>query len=95
MVSLLAARAEVQFDPSLISPTDIAASITELGFPASVLEQAGVGEAETDIEISGMTCASCVHKIESNILKLPGILGAHVALTTKRWCFVKIYHLIY
>lgn len=84
MVSLLAARAEVQYDASLISPNDIAASISELGFPASVLDQAGTGESETDLEITGMTCASCVHKIESNISKMPGILNAKVALTTHR-----------
>lgn len=74
----------MQYDPSLISPNDIASSITELGFPASVLEQAGTGESETDLEIMGMSCASCVHKIESNISKIPGILNAKVALTTHR-----------
>lgn len=84
MVSLLAARAEIQFDHSLISPNEIAASITDLGFPASVIEQADAGEAETDLEISGMTCASCVHKIETNVMKMPGLLGAQVALTTRR-----------
>ncbi|CAH1118710.1 unnamed protein product [Phaedon cochleariae] len=87
LVSLLAARAEVQFDPSLTIPFDIAASITDLGFPASVLQQSGAGEADTDLEISGMTCSSCVHKIESNILKLPGIKSAQVALTTRRGRF--------
>lgn len=84
LVSLLAARAEVQFDQAIISSTDIAASISELGFPATVIEQSGVGESETDLEISGMTCASCVHKIESNIVKLPGVISAQVALTTHR-----------
>lgn len=34
-----------------------------------------------------MTCASCVHKIESNIAKMPGILSAKVALTTQKGKF--------
>ena len=31
-----------------------------------------------------MTCASCVHHIESNLLKQNGIHSARVALATKR-----------
>ncbi|KAL1501048.1 hypothetical protein ABEB36_006450 [Hypothenemus hampei] len=87
LVNLLAARAEVQYDSSVISATEIADSITELGFPASVLSQAGAGESEVDLEISGMTCASCVHKIESNLEKMPGILKAQVALTVQKGKF--------
>lgn len=40
-----------------------------------------------DLEISGMTCASCVHKIESNISKLPGVTSAQVALTMQKGKF--------
>ncbi|KAI4455024.1 atp7 isoform b [Holotrichia oblita] len=87
LVALLAARAEIQYDSSLIAPTEIAESITDLGFPASVLQQNGAGEAEVDLQINGMTCASCVHKIESNVAKMPGILSAKVALTTQKGKF--------
>lgn len=87
LISLLAARGEVQYDPSLITPAEIADSITELGFPASVLKQNGAGISEVDLEIAGMTCASCVHKIESNVCKLAGVQSAKVALTTNRGKF--------
>lgn len=87
LVSLLAARAEIQYDPSLITPAEIADSITDLGFPASVLKQNASGAAEVDLEISGMTCASCVHKIESSVCKLPGVQSVKVALTTNRGKF--------
>ncbi|KRT84534.1 hydrolase, partial [Oryctes borbonicus] len=87
LVALLAARAEIQYDPSLITPREIANSITDLGFPATVLQQNGAGEAEVDLQINGMTCASCVHKIESNIAKMPGVMVAQVALTTQKGKF--------
>lgn len=84
----MGARAEILYDPSLISPTELANSITELGFPSSVLQNSNVGESEVDLEINGMTCSSCVHKIESNIMKMSGIKRAQVALTTHRGKFV-------
>ena len=31
-----------------------------------------------------MTCASCVHSIETNVKKRPGIIDVSVALTTER-----------
>lgn len=87
LVSLLAARAEVHYDPSLTTSFEIANSITDLGFPASVLKQGGAGISEVDLEIKGMTCASCVHKIETHVAKLPGVQSAKVALTTNRGRF--------
>lgn len=74
LVSLLAARAEVHYDPVVTNPTRIAESITELGFPTVVLQMNEAGQNEVELKIHGMTCSSCVHKIESNMLKLPGIL---------------------
>lgn len=66
----------------MITPSAIAESVTNLGFPASVIKQSGAGTSEVDLEIRGMTCSSCVHKIESNVMKLRGVQSAKVALTT-------------
>ena len=35
-----------------------------------------------------MTCASCVHHIESHLIKQPGIISATVALATSKGKFV-------
>ncbi|XP_068235378.1 copper-transporting ATPase 1 isoform X2 [Palaemon carinicauda] len=86
LVALMAAKAEVRYDGSLILPQEVANSITELGFPTTVLEEES-NQGEVDIEISGMTCASCVHAIESNVLKVKGVKTAVVALATERGKF--------
>ena len=39
-------------------------------------------------QIEGMTCASCVHHIESHLMKQPGIISATVALATSKGKFV-------
>lgn len=52
LVALLAAKAEVKFDPQIIQPEEIAASISDLGFPSSVLDDSGSGEGTTEIKVS-------------------------------------------
>ena len=39
------------------------------------------------VQISGMTCASCVHYIETEMMKQNGVLSASVALATSHGRF--------
>lgn len=39
------------------------------------------------LQIGGMTCASCVHNIESFMMRQPGVVSAHVALATSKGKF--------
>ena len=84
-VALIAAKAEVDYYPDLVSPDRIAESVTDLGFPASVIEKAEEGVVE--VNIGGMTCSSCVHQIETSLVKVPGVESAVVTLATSRGRF--------
>lgn len=87
LVALMAAKAEIMYNPDKIRAVDIASSISELGFPTTLIEESGTGEGEIELKILGMTCASCVNKIESTVKRLPGIRSAVVALATQRGKF--------
>ena len=51
----------------------------------SAVEKAGytVGESSLGLDIAGMTCASCVSRVEKALLRVPGVLRAEVNLATE------------
>ena len=53
---------------------------------AKAVERAGyeVAHEELDLAIRGMTCASCVSRVEKGLAKVPGVLSASVNLATER-----------
>ena len=53
---------------------------------AKAVERAGyeVAHEETDLAIHGMTCASCVSRVEKALGKVPGVVSATVNLATER-----------
>ncbi|XP_069319209.1 copper-transporting ATPase 1 isoform X1 [Eulemur rufifrons] len=84
LVALMAGKAEVRYNPTVLQPPIIAEFIRELGFGASVIENADEGDGVLELVVRGMTCASCVHKIESTLTKLRGISYCSVALATNK-----------
>ncbi|HET6632409.1 MAG TPA: heavy metal translocating P-type ATPase [Rhodanobacteraceae bacterium] len=44
----------------------------------------GVSSSDTDLAIGGMTCASCVGRVERALKRVPGVLDATVNLATER-----------
>ncbi|KAM6413536.1 copper-transporting ATPase 1 [Rhynochetos jubatus] len=84
LVALMAGKAEVRYNPAVIQPSAIAELIRELGFGATVLENCGEGDGVLELVVRGMTCASCVHKIESTLMKTDGVLYCSVALATNK-----------
>ncbi|XP_007892186.2 copper-transporting ATPase 1 isoform X2 [Callorhinchus milii] len=84
LVALMAGKAEVRYNPAVVKPPDIAEFIKELGFGASVLEDYDGSDGHLELIVRGMTCASCVHNIESTLMKTKGILYTSVALATNK-----------
>nr|XP_012421692.1 PREDICTED: copper-transporting ATPase 1 isoform X2 [Odobenus rosmarus divergens] len=84
LVALMAGKAEVRYNPAVIQPPMIAEFIRELGFGATMIENADEGDGVLELVVRGMTCASCVHKIESILTKHRGIFYCSVALATNK-----------
>ncbi|KAF9285569.1 hypothetical protein BGZ68_003755 [Mortierella alpina] len=78
-VALLAERATIEYVEGLTTPREIADLIDDIGFEAApIIERR---EDTVDLQIYGMTCASCVNSIEGELRKMPGIISASVSLT--------------
>ena len=75
-VNLATARADVRYDAERTDPGAVAEAIERAGFtvPAEALT----------LGIGGMTCASCVARVERAISELPGVVEASVNLATER-----------
>ncbi|KAH9495243.1 ATPase Cu transporting protein 7A [Bulinus truncatus] len=82
LVSLMAQRAEVTYDPTYVLPSQIANKVEDLGLTASVIQGETTGPGTCKLTILGMTCSSCVSRIETEVKKKKGILYASVALST-------------
>uniref|UniRef100_A0A8I6AMH8 Copper-transporting ATPase 2 n=2 Tax=Rattus norvegicus TaxID=10116 RepID=A0A8I6AMH8_RAT len=84
LVALMSGKAEVKYDPEVIQSPRIAQLIEDLGFEAAIMEDNTVSEGDIELIITGMTCASCVHNIESKLTRTNGITYASVALATSK-----------
>ncbi|NXO17262.1 ATP7B ATPase, partial [Oriolus oriolus] len=84
LVALMAGKAEMKYKPELIQPLEIAQLIQNLGFEATIMEDNAEIEGQVELLITGMTCASCVHNIESRLMRTNGIFSASVALATSK-----------
>ena len=65
-----------------ITPQQIADAVEDMGFDAEVIAEANSNTETLKLTVTGMTCASCVRKIEMTLGKVAGIEKAVVALTT-------------
>jgi Cu+-exporting ATPase len=86
-VALLTEKAEVKYNPEYLIPSQVVSLIQEMGFGAKLLDAEKNGIASVELHIEGMTCASCVYKIERETKRLKGMSEVGVTLLTSRGMF--------
>src|SRR3954452_32340 len=75
-VNLGTERARVGFDGRPGTVSAVLAAIAHAGYRA--------GAEEIDLGVGGMTCASCVGRVERALKRVPGVVSAEVNLATER-----------
>uniref|UniRef100_A0AAY4C3A1 Copper-transporting ATPase 2 n=1 Tax=Denticeps clupeoides TaxID=299321 RepID=A0AAY4C3A1_9TELE len=84
LVSLMAGKAEVRYDPRVLDAAGVSRLILDLGFGATLMEDSAISDGKLDLSVTGMTCASCVHNIETRLRSSRGIQEASVSLATNK-----------
>ena len=74
-VNFAAEKASVSYEPTT-SPHELIRAIQDVGYGAHVRQMT--------FGVMGMTCASCVERVEQAIKKVPGVLEASVNLTNEK-----------
>jgi len=75
-VNFAAEVATVEYDPEATSPEDLIGTIDDAGYGTDV-RQATFG-------VTGMSCASCVGRVERALEKVPGVLDVSVNLANEK-----------
>ena len=75
-VNLAAEKASVAYDPDTTSAGELVGIVKDAGYGTEV--------REATLGITGMTCASCVGRVEKALKKVPGVLNASVNLATEK-----------
>jgi copper ion binding protein len=91
-VALVTERAEVTYDPSVVTLQDVMGAIEDIGYGAEhvsteAIKQAGGGGPQLSVatfSIEGMTCAACVGTVEGVLNGHGGVEKAQVALLTEK-----------
>ncbi|MGG5253407.1 heavy metal translocating P-type ATPase [Neobacillus sp. SM06] len=75
-VNLATEKASVAFNPAEVSIDEIIAKVKKTGY--------GVQEEKVQLDIIGMTCASCATRVEKGLNKVEGVTKAIVNLATEK-----------
>ena len=89
-VNLATEKATVAFDPAVASVADLTHAVEAAGYKAEpVLPEPPAAPAVAPLSgnltlpIEGMTCASCVRRVEKALAGVPGVTSANVNLATE------------
>lgn len=75
-VNLATEKANVTFDPQKVTVPTLLSAVQERGYTPVT--------AQASLSVEGMTCASCVGRVERALKKTPGVLDATVNLATEK-----------
>ncbi|MBU9724068.1 MULTISPECIES: heavy metal translocating P-type ATPase [Bacillaceae] len=81
-VNLATNQAQVEFDPEAVNEQDIESRINKIGFEAKVKKAST--QKKYLFSVKGMTCASCVNRVEKVIKKVEGVENATVNLASNQ-----------
>ncbi|MEM8533866.1 MAG: heavy metal translocating P-type ATPase [Chloroflexota bacterium] len=74
-VNLANEQATISYDPTQTTPTELQSTVEKAGY--------GVVTDRIEFPVTGMTCATCSKRVEKALKKAPGVLDAHVNLSTE------------
>lgn len=74
-VNFATEKATVSFDPAAVDVERLVATVRDTGY--------GVKSEKLTLDVGGMTCASCVKRVEKALARAPGVLSASVNFGTE------------
>jgi Cu+-exporting ATPase len=93
-VNFATEQATVMYDPAQTGMEQMVQKVDTVGYKAiplvmpapklAPIELEPEGESRTVLDLEGMTCASCVMRIEKGLKKVPGVKDANVNLATEQ-----------
>src|SRR6266536_1823601 len=90
-VNLATEKATVRYDPAVASRAQMQAAVEKAGYgvremptPPSAPPPMRAGTGDVTLPVEGMTCASCVRRIEKALNRVEGVREANVNLATER-----------
>jgi len=75
-VNLASEKASVEYDPARVDLAKIKKEISQLGY--------GAATRKSVFPVSGMTCASCVSRVEQALSEVPGVISVNVNLASEK-----------
>jgi len=75
-VNFASEKASIEYDPSKVDLVKIKNAVSQLGY--------GVATKKSIFPVGGMTCASCVARVEEALSSVPGVISASVNLASEK-----------
>ncbi len=75
-VNFASEKASIKYDPTKVNLTKIKDTVSQLGY--------GVATKKSIFPVGGMTCASCVARVEEALSSVPGVISASVNLASEK-----------